>query len=159
MKDPSGFSVNAPCAGPVCATALIGSLLGSLSFPSTPGVGTFRVPKARTEYALPAATGGWFSWTVKALARLVVCPSGLLMLRACAPSDAAVVSSVSVSWVGDATATPVTVMPLPANAATRRWGTPGPGSKKPAPPALEPFTVTCTAECPCTTTDGETDRI
>src|SRR2546426_1946703 len=98
----------------------------------------------------PAHTGPLFEaagcagpgLTARIPAPMATWPSGFVMVTFLDPDEAAVVSRVSVTWVGSVKVTPVTVTP-PETVAAMRLAKPGPpgsepGSKNPDPEAGGP---------------------
>src|SRR2546426_1018183 len=116
------------------------------------------VPPAHTGPLFEAA--GWAApWlTVRIPGPVASWPSGFVMVASFGPIDAALVSSVRLTWVGSVKFTPVTVTP-PETVAPMRLAKPGPpgsepGSKNPDPEAEVPVIATLTDGSPAQTPDG-----
>src|SRR2546422_6736176 len=116
------------------------------------------VPPAHTGPLFEAAGCAGPGLTVRIPAPMATWPSGFVMVTFLDPDEAAVVSRVSVTWVGSVKVTPVTVTPPETVAAIRlaKPGPPGsePGSKNPDPEAEVPVIATLTDGSPEQTPEG-----
>src|SRR3989442_14299029 len=116
------------------------------------------VPPAHTGPLFEAAGCAAPGLTVRIPAPMSAWPSGFVMVTFLDPDEAAVVSRVSVRWVGSVKVPPVTVTP-PETVAAMRLAKPGPpgsepGSKNPDPEAEGPGIATLTEGSPAQTTGG-----